>query len=131
MEKKKIAFIQSRMGSTRLPGKSMMEICGEPLLFHVIERVRSVDGFDEIVVATSIEDEDKPILEFCEGIGIPCFRGSKEDVLQRFFEAAKEYEPDIILRVCGDNPLISTEIMEEVIMVLEKEEYDFVTGKDL
>jgi len=126
-----MAFIQSRMGSQRFPGKSLKELCGAPLLFHVIERVKRVGNIDEIVVATSRKDEDEPINEFCKRIGIPCFRGARDNVLSRFFGAAVEFGPDVVLRVCGDNPLVSTEIMEGIIEVFDHEDCDFVSGVNL
>jgi spore coat polysaccharide biosynthesis protein SpsF len=128
---KNMVFIQSRMGSERLPGKSMMKICGKPMLQHIIERVNSVINLQSIAVLTSSEIEDDVIFEFCKRIGIKCFRGSKDNVLDRFYKAALEYNPYTMIRICGDNPLISPDIIKAIDMELRKNEHDFITGSSL
>jgi len=117
------------MGSSRLYGKSLMEICGKPLLYHVIARVSKAKGIDGVVVLTSLEREDDAIENFCVKNKTDCFRGSRDNVLKRFYDAALEFTPDIILRICGDNPLISIEIIEEVSKKFDDGIYDFVCGE--
>lgn len=94
------------MGSSRLPGKVLREILGRPLLQYHIERLQRVPSIDGLVVATSTEAGDDAIESFCEAAGVACFRGSEQDVLDRFYQCAKAYEADIILRVTSDCPLI-------------------------
>jgi len=109
-----VAIIQARMGSTRLPGKVLMDICGKPMLQHVIERVQS-PVLDNMVVATTTLDEDDAIVELCNTLKCPCFRGSADDVLARYAACAKEFEADVVVRVTADCPLIDVGIMHRVI----------------
>lgn len=109
-----VAIIQARMGSTRLPGKVMMEIEGRPMLWHVVRRTKLARCIDEIVVATSHSKNDDPIEHFCRAEGIPCYRGSEHDVLDRYYRAAKEFNADLILRVTADCPLIDPLIIEKI-----------------
>lgn len=106
MKKKKVvAIIQARMGSTRLPGKILANIAGKPLLWYIIERLKRAEILDEIVVATSEKERDLPIVKLAEESGVKSFRGSEEDVLDRFLRAAEQFKADIIVRICADNPL--------------------------
>ena len=98
------------------------------MLSHLIHRVRQASGIHDIVVATSTNIKDDPLQEFCEKEGMSCFRGSEDDVLGRFFVAAVEYQPDIIIRICGDNPLISIELLDSITCEFQRGEYDFVSG---
>lgn len=98
------------MGSTRLPGKVLRDIDGRPLLAHVIERLADLRHGVTIVVATSTETRDDPIVEWCEVHGIPCFRGSETDVLDRYWQCARKYEFAHIVRLTADNPF--TDIAE-------------------
>ena len=100
-----VAIIQARMGSTRLPGKTLADICGKPLLQHLIERVKRAETLDEIVVATSDKRRDRPIIELANKCGVSSFAGSEEDVLDRFMKAAEKFRADVIVRICADNPL--------------------------
>ena len=109
-----VAIIQARMGSTRLPGKVLMDICGKPMLQHVIERVQS-PVLDNMVVATTTLDEDDAIVELCNTLKCPCFRGSADDVLARYAACAKDFEADVVVRVTADCPLIDVGIMHRVI----------------
>ncbi len=116
MDNKKInAIIQARMGSTRLPGKVLMEIEGTPILYHIIRRLKAINGVDHVIVATSIKEDDDAIAEFCHKNGIPCVRGSEENVLDRFGLAAKGYPADIYIRATGDNPMIDIKLIEEML----------------
>ena len=109
-----VAIIQARMGSTRFPGKVLMDICGKPMLQHVIERVQS-PVLDNVVVATTTLDEDDAIVELCNRLMCPCFRGSADDVLARYAACAKDFEADVVVRVTADCPLIDVGIMHRVI----------------
>lgn len=100
------------MGSSRLPGKVLREVLGRPLLQYHIERLQRVQSIDELVVATSTEAGDDAIESFCEATGVACFRGSEEDVLDRFYQCAREMDADIIVRVTSDCPLIDPAIID-------------------
>jgi len=110
-----VAILQARMSSTRLPGKVLMELCGQPLLYHIIKRVEQTKELDKIIVATSEKKEDDPIASYANSIGIGCFRGSEENVLSRFFLAASMYQADIIVRLTGDNPLVDPKVLETLL----------------
>lgn len=94
------------MGSTRLPGKVLLDIAGRPALVHVVDRTRAIAGVDDVVVATSELDSDDPIAELCEQHGWDCFRGSEDDVLDRFYRAATTWRADHVVRVTADCPLV-------------------------
>ena len=112
---KTVAIIQARMGSTRLPGKVMRDLCGKPVLWHVIKRVKQARLVDDIVVATSILKTDDTIYNYLNDIGVKCFRGSEDDVLSRYYYAAKQYPADAIVRITADCPLIDPHIIDKVI----------------
>ncbi|MGB9200159.1 cytidylyltransferase domain-containing protein, partial [Methanobacterium sp.] len=101
-----VVIIQARIGSSRLPGKVLMDISGKPMLWHVIERVKKSKKIDYIIVATTSKSEDLPILKLSEDMGVKTFTGSEDDVLDRYYHAAKEFKADIIVRVTSDCPLV-------------------------
>lgn len=96
---KTVIINQARMTSTRLPGKVLKEVMGKPLLEYQIERLKRTKEADEIVIATTINIEDEPIVELCKEHDIPFYRGSEEDVLSRYYEAAVLRGAEIIVRV--------------------------------
>ena len=104
--KKTAAIIQARMGSTRLPGKVMKNLKAKPVLWHVIERVKQAENIDEIIIATTTHERDKIIFEKAKEWGVKAYRGSEEDVLERYYEAANNYETDTIVRITSDDPLV-------------------------
>lgn len=122
--KKVVAIIQARMGSTRLPGKVMKDLCGKTVLAHDIERVRQSKYIDEIVIATTKFKEDDIILREALENGAKVYRGSEDDVLRRYYEAAKENKADVIVRITSDCPLIDPFIVDEVL----NSNYDLVTN---
>ena len=126
--KKVVAIIQARMGSTRLPGKVMKDLCGKTVLAHDIERVRQSKYIDEIVIATTKFKEDDIILREALENGAKVYRGSEDDVLRRYYEAAKENKADVIVRITSDCPLIDPFIVDEVIKVYLNSNYDLVTN---
>jgi spore coat polysaccharide biosynthesis protein SpsF len=108
----KIAIIQARMSSSRLPGKVLEDISGRPMLQHVIERSMRARLVDGIVVATTLDPADDRLAEFCHIQGIPCFRGSMPDVLDRYYQAACQYHADVIIRLTADCPLIDPDVLD-------------------
>jgi spore coat polysaccharide biosynthesis protein SpsF len=104
------AIIQVRLGSERLPNKAFLPLpfgSGPSLLEHVISRAKSAIGVHEVIVATTDKSIDDPIYTFCEVNNLNCFRGSENDVLDRFVKASEQYDLDIVIRLTGDNPFIS------------------------
>ena len=122
------AIIQARMGSTRLPGKVLMDICGHPMLWHVVNRVRQAEMLHETVVATSDNTSDDSVVAFCEQEGIPCFPGSEDDVLDRYYQAAKWLGADVIVRITADCPLIDPDVVDDVVKCCVDGDYDYVSN---
>lgn len=110
-----VAIIQARMGSTRLPGKVLMNILDKPVLWHVIQRTCQAKLIDEVVVATTTNEADQAIVSLCQAQGWPYFRGSEGDVLDRYYQTAKHYHADVIVRITSDCPLIDSEVTDQVI----------------
>lgn len=120
-----IAIIQARMGSTRLPGKVLKEINNKPMLTYMLDRLKKSKKLDKIVIATSILEKDDAIEKFCKDYGIECFRGSESDVLSRYYECAKQYNPDIVVRLTADCPLADPNIIDSVIQKFEDNNVDY------
>lgn len=110
-----VIIVQARMGSTRLPGKILKKVLEKPLLAYQIERLQHVTFAAEMIVATTTNPLDQAVIDLCRLEKIPVFRGSEEDVLDRYFQAAKQFKADIIIRVSGDCPLIDPKIIDEVL----------------
>ncbi|MBA3815439.1 MAG: glycosyltransferase family protein [Parachlamydiaceae bacterium] len=115
-----VVIMQARMGSTRLPGKLLKEVLGKPLLLYQIERLQRVTLANEIVVATTTNPIDHTVIDFCHSKQIPVFQGSENDVLDRYFQAAKYFEAEVIVRVSGDCPLIDQQVVDKVIDFYKK-----------
>lgn len=121
-------IIQARMGSTRLPGKVMLPIIDKPVLEHIIERLQDVDNIDTILVATSDHEKDDIIADFSANKGIHCYRGSENDVLARFYNAAEKYNLDNIVRITSDCPLIDPMVVRNIVDTHLKNNYDMTTN---
>lgn len=122
---KVVAIIQSRMGSSRLPGKMMMDLCGYPVLQWVIERCKRASTLDEIVLATTTNSEDDCLIALSQSLGIQTFIGSEQNVLDRFIKAAKDFDATIIVRICADNPLVAPEEIDRLVEFYLKEFPDY------
>ena len=129
---KTICIIQARIGSSRLPGKILMKAGGRTLLENVLMRVGQAKKIDKIVVATTDQKGDDVTERLCKEIGIDCFRGSENDVLDRFYQAAIRFKADVIVRVTGDCPFHDPILIDNVInFYLENEDkYDYVSNVD-
>ena len=120
-----LAILQARVSSTRLPGKVLKPILGRPMLVRQIERMKRSKLIDKLIVATSTDLSDNFIDELCRKEEVACFRGSLDDVLDRFFNAAKPYKPDHIVRLTGDCPLADPVLIDEVISYHLNGGYDY------
>jgi spore coat polysaccharide biosynthesis protein SpsF len=123
-----IAIIQARMGSTRLPGIVLKEAAGKPMLKYQIDRVRQSTLLDKIIVATSTLKQDDVIEKFCTQDGIECFRGSENDVLDRYYQCAKLHDPDIIVRLTADCPLSDPVVIDAVIKLFIDTNADYAAN---
>lgn len=116
-----IVIIQARMKSSRLPDKVMLDIAGKPMLQRVVERTSRAKLVDQVVVATTSGADEDPIEQLCKIMGISCFRGSMQDVLDRYYQCAIQYSPDIVVRITADCPVIDPELIDETIGVMTGE----------
>jgi len=110
-----IAIIQARMGSSRLPGKVLLDIAGEPMLARVVERTRLAKSVNQVIVATTAEPGDDPIADLCEQRSYPCYRGSLHNVLDRYYQAARLYQAQIVVRITADCPLIDPDVVDKTV----------------
>lgn len=110
-----LAVLQARFSSTRLPGKVLKPILGKPMLMLQLERIRRVTDIDGLIVATSMEAQDDALAAMCGAEGVACHRGSLNDVLDRFYQAARSHAPDHVIRLTGDCPLADPEVISGVI----------------
>ncbi len=115
---KRVIIIQARMTSTRLPGKVLMDVAGKPMLAQQITRLRGCSSVDEIVIATTTNKTDDPVVELAREERLPWYRGSEDDVLSRFVGAAQESHADVIVRITADCPLIDAGVVDRVITEL-------------
>lgn len=130
MKREVIAVIQVRMGSTRLPGKALKEVLGRPLLAYLVQRVQGAAFIDKILIATTDNPVDDAIVDFCGAYSLECFRGSENDVLERFAKAIEKQKAEIIVRICGDCPLIDARVIDKVIQYYTDNYpvYDYVSN---
>jgi len=113
-----LAIIQARMGATRLPGKVLCDIAGQPMLVRVVERTRRASLLDGFVVATTTEVQDDAVAELCQARGYPCFRGDQQDVLDRYYQAARTFEAELVVRITADCPVIDPQLIDETIRIV-------------
>lgn len=125
IQKQNVAIVQARMSSSRLPGKVLMSLAGKPVLEHVVRRISACNTISKVVVATSIDQSDDVIQDWCGKSGISCYRGSLEDVLDRYYQAAQIYQADAVVRITADCPIIDPIIVDEVVTKFWDNEYDY------
>ena len=124
-----IAIIQARMSSSRLPGKVLLDIAGEPMLARVIARASKATSLDQVLVATTTDASDDPVAACCDSMGISYTRGSLHDVLDRYYQAASQTEGDVIVRITGDCPVIDPVLIDNCINALLKGSFDFTCNR--
>jgi len=126
---KNLCIIQARMASTRLPGKILKEIAGVPLLEYLVKRLGQAKKIDKIIIATGEGESNDKMESLCQKINIDCFRGSENDVLDRYYQCSLKY-PDYknIVRITGDCPLIDPEVVDQVIDLFEQGSYDYASN---
>ena len=125
------AIIQARMGSTRLPGKVLMDLSGKPVLEHVIDRLQQSQYINQIIVATSDNEGNEEILNLCDLKNVLCFKGSEDDVLDRFYQACIHFnvkQDDVLIRITADCPLIDYEIVDKTIKLHLDENNDYTSN---
>ncbi len=122
MNVKTIAIIQGRMASSRLPGKVLLDIAGKPALEHVIERTGRAKSIDEIVIATTDSALDDPIVALCQQQNYLYYRGSEHDVLDRYYQAARSHQADIIVRITADCPVIDPQVVDKTVYAFLRED---------
>ncbi len=123
-----VCIVQARMGSTRLPGKVAMDIAGEPMLSRVVRRAALIDGIADLVVATSRHPGDDQVASLARRLDVPCFRGSEEDVLARYRDAAIEHRADVVVRVTADCPLLDPRVSSRVVAGYLREHPDYASN---
>lgn len=123
-----LAILQARMSSSRLPGKVLKEIMGKPMLELQIERILRSKQIDKLVVATSDCKEDDAIESLCKKLLLDCYRGSLNNVLDRFYNAALQYIPNHIVRLTGDCPLTDPEVIDDLIRFYLDGDYDYANN---
>jgi spore coat polysaccharide biosynthesis protein SpsF len=130
-DQRTVAIIQARMGSTRLPGKVLEPIQGDPMLCWVVDRTRLAESIDEVVVATTIERADDAIFELSQQKDYPFYRGSPGDVLDRYWQAANLHDADVVVRITADCPLIDPGLIDDAVetLVTSKPQLDFVANR--
>lgn len=128
---KTIAIIQARMGSSRLPGKVLLDIAGKPMIQHVIERTRLSRSLDSVIAATTTDPSDDPIVAFAASISIPCTRGSLHDVLDRYYQAAQTHSAEVIVRITADCPLIDPQVIDQTVALLGIANYELGSAQSL
>lgn len=118
------------MGSSRFPGKVLEDLAGKPMIGQLLDRLHKVRAVDKLILATSSEETDDPLAKYCLDNGIEYYRGSEDNVLERYYEAAALFELDIVIRVCGDSPLTDPEGISTLIDVFFDNVTRFVHNRD-
>ncbi len=128
-ELRTVAIVQARMGSSRLPGKVLKEIHGKPMIGWVVERTRKSLSVDHVAVATTTDASDDAIEAWCRESQVACYRGSTYDVLDRFYQAARLYAADVIVRVTADCPVIDPGVIDETVSAFHELGVDFAANR--
>lgn len=122
------AIVQARMSSQRLPGKVLYKVAGKPMLHYLLERLEHCGSLDAIVVATSTGESDTPIADYCQELGVACYRGPLYNVAGRFKEVLDVYQFDGFVRVNGDSPLLDQQLVDKGVDIFIRGNFDLVTN---
>lgn len=122
------AIVQARMSSERFPNKILYEVHGKPMLQYLLERMEHCRQLDDIVVATSSEDSDDAIADFCRNNEVECFRGLLSNVAGRFRQVLDKYGFGVFVRVNGDSPLLDQSLIDNAIKIFRSDDFDIVTN---
>lgn len=123
-----IAVLQARFSSSRLPGKILKALLDRPMISRQMERIKRARRIDELVLATSVSPSDDPVADLCAKEGIACFRGSLDDVLDRFYQAVKDRKPDHVVRLTGDCPLADPAVIDSVVDFASGGNFDYASN---
>jgi len=123
-----LAILQARVSSSRLPGKVLKDILGKPMILRQVERIRRAKTLDALLVATSNDPSDDPLYATCADNGLTCFRGSLDDVLDRFYQAARGSRPEHVVRLTGDCPLTDPEVIDKVVTFGTTHDFDYASN---
>lgn len=123
-----VAIVQARMGSNRLPGKVLRKVLDKPLLGYLTSRLKSSKLLNNVVIATADGQENRPIIEFCDNYGVDFFYGSEDDVLDRYYQAAKKFNAKIVVRITGDCPLVDPNVVDRTIQYFLDGGFDYVSN---
>ncbi len=129
-----VAIIQARMASSRLPGKVLRDLAGEPMLARVVERVRQAQMVNAVMVATTTDASDDPVVDLCSQRGYAYSRGSQQDVLDRFYQAARSLKATVVVRITGDCPVVDPALIDETVQTFLGQEaapgpFDFAASR--
>ena len=128
MSQENLCIIQARYSSTRFPGKVMLFLQDKTVLEHIEKRVQDAEKIDKVIVATGEGTENDKIGDLCGELGVDCFRGDEDDVLDRYYQAGKKYNYTNIVRITGDCPLIDPEVIDQVVKLFEQGGLDYATN---
>ena len=122
-----VAIIQARLSSERLPGKVLKEIIGIPMIKHIYDRACRSKRLEKVILATSIDSLDNKLAEYAEESGMNLFRGSLNNVLERYYKCAKENDADMVVRLTGDNACVDADIIDRAIEIFEESDLDYLS----
>lgn len=125
---KVVAIVQARMGSTRLPNKVMKSVVGRPMIELLLTRLRRSKELKQIVVATSVDDRNEPLVSLVRSLGYACEQGSENDVLERYIQTAKRHQADVVVRITGDCPLVDPELVDECVRRFRAADVDYFSN---
>jgi len=129
MSQRVVAIIQARMSSSRLPGKVLRDISGRAMLARVISRTSRATTVSQVLVATTTDSSDDPVVAWCDLIGVSCTRGSLLNVLDRYYQAASQAKADVVVRITGDCPVIAPDLIDDCVNTLLKGSFDFTCNR--
>ena len=123
-----VAFVIARLSSTRLPGKAILPVSGKPMIQCLCERIRASKKIDKVVIATSRLKIDDPLEKLSKKIGVDCYRGSLENIMERICEGAREFNGETIVEILADNPLVHSSLIDSVIQVYLDNKLDYASN---